>query len=202
MNRSDAVKAVIWLDQIAARAKAEAATIRATLDADAHAELAEHGTAPTWRLPDLATVALSVSHETAYVADEAEFVEWVGKQYPTEVQTVRRVRAAWQAEFLSSLEFAAPIAGDGVVALDPDTGWVVEGISMRPGGLPAGLTIRPTREAKQVYGAVAEQSLRRLALNAGPAVTVVLAELGEDELEAARRLAGSEPVGHLEPGEV
>lgn len=201
MNRADAVKAIVWLDQVAARAKLEAAAIRAAIEADAKAELAEQGTAPTWRLPDLGTVALSVSHEAVVVADEDAFTKWVAERYPTEVVQVLRVRPAWRAGFLDRAG-AYPAAVGELVAVDPETGEIVPGLVVRPGGQPVGITIRPSTEAKQVYAAVAERSLKRLALDAGPAVPTVLAELGGEEMAAAHRLAEAEPVGHLTPEEV
>jgi hypothetical protein len=168
MNRSEVTRAVLWLDQIASRAKAEATRLRAELEIEARNEWAEHGAAPTWRLPDIATVSLSVSKEAAYVEDRKAFTEWVGRRHPSEI--VPSVRLAWEQDFLSRL-----LVDDGY-ALSVE-GERIPGLGVRPGGRPVGITIRATTEAKAVYAAVAEQSLRRLAADAGPAVPVVLAEL-------------------------
>lgn len=170
MNRTELVQACIWLDQLAAQAKAERAKLAAQLSADARAEFEEQGTAPTWRIPDVAVVAASVSHEAAFVSDEKAFVEWMAKRFPSEVETVTRVRPAWQTAFLSGLQSA------GEVACAPD-GEVVPGVSVRPGGEFAGVSIRATGAAKEVFGRLAEHGLRRLALEAGPSVPVVLAEV-------------------------
>ena len=171
MNRADAIKTIVWLDQLAAAAKTEAAKVRADVLADARAEFEEQGMAPTWRIPDIATVAASVTHASVYVEDEAAFVAWVGKRYPTEVETKTVVRAAWQTGFLTR----AP-GSHGLVA-DPDTGEVVPGLNVRRGGEFSGISIRPTPAAKEVFAALAEHGLRELVAKAAPSTPVVLAEL-------------------------
>jgi len=171
VNRSDVVKGIVWLDQIAARAKAEAAKLREQLDDDARSEYEEQGTAPTWRMPDIATVALSVSKETVYVADEKAFTDWVAKRYPEQVYIETHVRPAWMVGFTSR------VVRDEEALVDPASGEIVPGLAVREGGRPLGISIRPTSEVKEVYAAVAEQALRQLAVSAGPSMPVVLAEL-------------------------
>lgn len=173
MNRTQIVQAVVFLDQLAAHAKAEGAKLRDQLTADARAEYEEQGTAPTWRIPDVATVAASVTHESVSVADEEAFTAWVKSRYSTEVEMVAKIRAAWLALFLSN----AKISGD--YAVDPFSGEVVPGLAVREGGRFSGISVRATSEAKAVFAAVAEQSLKKLALDAGPAVPVVLAEVSD-----------------------
>lgn len=173
MNRTDQVQAIIWLDQLAAAAKAECAKLRADLAADAQAEFDEQGTAPTWRIPDLATVSAAVSQAAVRVADEAAFTAWVAKRYPDAVETITRVREHWQADFLRR------VSGSVDVVDDPDTGEVVPGLAIRPGGQLAGVSIRVSGAGKQVFAALASEGLRKLALSASPAVPTVLAELGE-----------------------
>ena len=168
MNRGDLVKQAIFWDQVAAAAKAEGAEIRAMLYADAKADFEEHGTAPTWRIPDLATVAAAVSHQSVYVADEPTFAAWVAKRYPTEIET--RVRPAFVELVLKSANV------DGTLVSYED-GEVVPGLAVRPGGEFAGVSIRATREAKEVFSALASHGLRELAAHASPVVPVVLAEL-------------------------
>lgn len=176
MNRTQLTTAVIWLDAIAEAAKAKSAELRADLAADAKAEYEEQGTAPTWRIPDVATVSASVSHEAAYVDDERAFVRWVTERYPDEVVT--SVRPSWQKAFLS----AATIDGDSVA--DRSTGEVVPGLGVREGGRLTGVSIRATSDAKGVFAAVAEHSLKELAASAGPGVPVVLAELEATDASA------------------
>ena len=173
MNRSDLIKAVIWLDQVASQAKSEAAKLRDELAADARAEFDEQGAAPTWRIPDLATVAASVSHESAYVEHEAEFTRWVAERYPHNIAQV--VRPAFAKVLLESA--AIHYHGADLIAADPETGEVIPGVAVRPGGVFAGLSIRPTSAAREVFGALASHGLRELAAKASPAVPVVLAEL-------------------------
>lgn len=173
MNRTTAVQAIIWLDQLTAAAKVERAKLAADLAADARAELEEQGTAPTWRIPDVATVSSSVTHAAVFVENEAAFTAWVAKRYPTEVETVQRVRSAWLTGFLAKAPGAA-----GVVS-DPETGEVVPGLGIRRGGDFAGISVRATTEAKSVFAAVAQQGLRELA--AQHSGVVVLAELASAE---------------------
>lgn len=176
MNRTELVQAVVWLDQIAAHAIAEGAKLREQLTADARAEYEEQGTAPTWRIPDVATVAAAVSHESVYVADETAFTRWVMSRYPTEIETVSKVRTAWLADFLRTVTVEHGTI-DGQVAFDTSSGEWVSGLAVREGGRFAGVSIRATSEAKAAFGAVANHALRQLAATAGPAVPVVLAEL-------------------------
>lgn len=177
MNRTTTVQAIIWLDQLMAAAKVERQKLAADLAADARAEFEEQGTAPTWRIPDVATVAASVSHAAVVVDDEGSFTAWVAKRYPTEVETVQRVRPAWLTGFLAKAFGAA-----GVVS-DPGTGEVVPGLGIRRGGDFAGISVRATPEAKQVFAAVAQQGLRELA--AQHSGVVVLAELPAAEVPDA-----------------
>jgi hypothetical protein len=171
MNRTEVVRAVVWLDQLAARAKDESRKLREQLQADARAEWQEQGTAPTWRIPDVATVAASVTHESVVVEDMTALTRWMEQRYPTEVETVRSIRPAFLAGFLPR----AKPAGD--VVCDPETGEVIPGLGVREGGQFGGISVRVTAAAKEVFGALADHGLRELVAAAGPAVPVVLAEL-------------------------
>lgn len=156
MNRAETVRqALIW-EAAARKAYARAAVWRGQLDADARAELAEQGTAPTWRLPQLATVTLPVSQESIVVSDAEALTKWVQANHPDEVETVTRVRPAFEQRLLAEAE------PDGDVVTDGE-GTVVPGLSVRPGGVPQSLRFVPTRDAKQVLGEAAEQVLARVA---------------------------------------
>lgn len=170
MNRTQQTQAIIWLDQLAAKAKVESGKLRDQLSADARAELEEQGTAPTWRLPDVATISTAVSHESISVADEKAFTAWVEQRYPTEVETVKVIRPAWRTHLL------ATGVTEGEVVCLPD-GEVIPGLAVRPGGGFAGVTIRVAPAAKEVFAALAEHGLRELASTSGPHGAVVLAEL-------------------------
>lgn len=173
MNRTEIVRACIWLDQLAGHVKTERARLAAELAADARAEYEEQGTAPTWRIPDVATVSASVSHAAVYVADEESFTDWVAKRYPTEVETIQRIRSAWLADFLKRA------LGSVDVVADPDTGERVPGLGIRGGGQLSGISIRASAAAKEVFSIVARRGLERLAIEAGPDGPVVLAEIPE-----------------------
>ena len=164
MNRTQLVQAVVWLDAMAARAKAEAGKLRADLAADARAEFEEQGTAPTWRIKDVAAVSSSVSNAAVYVDDEPAFTAWVAKRYPTEIETITRVRPAWQGAFLNG------VPGAHGIVTDLDTGECVPGLAIRAGGEFVGISIRATAAAKEVFGTFAAAGLRQLAASAGPAI--------------------------------
>lgn len=152
MNRADAVKqAMIW-DAAAKKAYARAARWREALDADARAELAEQGTAPTWRLPELGQVTLPVSHEAVIVTDREELAKWVQVNRPAEVETVIKVRPAFEAHLLQ----AGRIDGEQVIDAE---GTVIPGLGVRPGGVPGTLTFRPSSAAKEALGQAAEAVL-------------------------------------------
>lgn len=154
MTRFETIRRTLIWEQVAAAAKARAAALREELTADARAEYAEQGTAPTWRLPDIGTVTLPVSKQSVYVADEAAVTEWVKAHYPEEVETLERVRPA----FLGALLAAVEPAGDVVCV--PLSGAVIPGLAVRAGGQPQSLSFRPSTAARAVAAAGAEQLLQ------------------------------------------
>lgn len=177
MNRSEVVRAVVWLDQVAEMAKVRSKEFRDQLAADARAEYAEQGTASTWRMPDLATVVMSVSSERTEVTNDVAFLDWVCARYPDKVETVSRVHVGWMERFLK--EARIHVDGERMYATDPETGEIVPGVSVRPGGVPLGVSVRVTAAAKEVFSKLATHGLQRLALEAGPAVPTVLAEVSD-----------------------
>jgi hypothetical protein len=172
VNRQDLITRTLMLEQVAAEARARAAKLREELAADARAELAEQGTAPTWRIPDIGTVTLPVSKETVYVSDEQALLEWVKAQPgdPTDViETVERLKPWYVHDLLTLVE---GIAED--VVIEPDTGESIPGLRMRPGGVPGSLSFRPSRDAQAVARAAAEKLVGDIELALGG--PVVLAE--------------------------
>ncbi|TDC48847.1 hypothetical protein E1258_27630 [Micromonospora sp. KC207] len=161
MNRTERVQEVLRLEGLADAAKKRAAEHRAALDADARAELEREGTAPSWRLPDIGTVALAVSKEAPVVADIEALTKWCLARYPGEVETVHQIRASFQTALLGR------VVCDGDVVVDPGTGEVVPGMAVRLGGMPQSLSIRPSRDARAVYAAAGAQMLDGLLLLAG-----------------------------------
>lgn len=171
MNRSDAIQQVLIWEQVAAAARAKATKLRDDLTADARAEYAEQGTAPTWRLPDIGTVSLPVSKETVYVADEQAFLDWAQQFHSGEVETVTRVRASFRALLL------AECRGEGDMVVWMREGALVPGLAVREGGQPGSLSFRPNAVAKAVAAAGAERLVESLEQQIGQ--PVVLAEPGE-----------------------
>ena len=174
MNRTAKVTQVVLLERFAAMAMRDAKEIRAELALDAAAEYAEQGTAATWRIPDVATVSAGVTHEAAYVRDQAAWAAWVADRFPTEAERVTVVRPAWQNTYLASVLIETGPDGE-YVAIDPPTGERLPGIGVRPGGEFNGLTIRVSAAAREVFDALAADRLARLELEA--TTPVVLAEV-------------------------
>jgi hypothetical protein len=172
VNRQDLITRTLMLEQVAAEAKARAGVLREQLAADALAELYEHGTAPTWRIPDIGTVTLPVSAERIYVRDEAELLKWC-KAHADEgdpadvIETIERVKPSYLAELLTLVEVV-----DGKVV--DDLGTVVAGLGVRAGGLPQALSFRPSKDAQAVARAAAEKLVGDIELALGG--PVVLAE--------------------------
>lgn len=158
MNRTERVQEVLRLEGLADAARKRAAVHRGVLDTEARAELEQHGTAPSWRLPDIGTVALAVSKEAPVVCDLAALTQWCLVRYPSEVETVPQLRAGFPAAL------AQRVVCEGDVVVDPRTGEIVPGMTVRPGGVPQTLSIRASRDARTVYAAAAEQLLEGLVL--------------------------------------
>lgn len=175
-NRTTKVTQVVFLERLAALALRDAKAVRAELALDAAAEYAEQGTAATWRIPDVATVSAGVTHEAAYVRDQAAWSAWVADRYPTEAERVTVVRPAWQSTYLSSV-LTEPGPDGEYVAIDPRTGERLPGVGVRPGGEFNGLTIRVSAAAKEVFDALASDRLALLELEATK--PVVLAEVSD-----------------------
>lgn len=171
MNRTKLVQGIVWLEQLSKRAVAEAAKLRAQLKDDARAEFEEQGTASTWRIPDIATVSTAVTHESVVVDNLAKLTDWVAARFPTEVVAQPTIRPAFLDQLLERL---TQHAGDGVVCL-VDTGEVIPGLTARAGGEFKGISISVTSVGREVFGALAEHSLRELVAKADQ--PVVLAEL-------------------------
>ena len=171
MNRTETTVAIVWLDLLAAKAKDEAAKLRADLEADARAEYDSGNGVPSWRVPDICTVSGSVSKQSVVVENEAAFLAWVKTRYPDAIRTVESVSSHWRDAFLDRAEV------DAETVSDPATGEVVPGVKVRPAGRFLGISVRTSTGAKQVLGAAAHEGLKHAALVAGPTGTKVLAEL-------------------------
>lgn len=163
MNRFEMARRVLLLEAAAAECKRRAAEVRAGLDEQARKELAEQGTAPTWRVPDVGTLSLPVSQETVYVKDEAAllaFVKTVEMDTAEAVETVERIKPWYIGELLKAVRVA-----DGQVI--DDLGTVIPGLAVRPGGQPMALSFRPNHDAKQVAAEAAGKLVDELAAGFG-----------------------------------
>jgi hypothetical protein len=159
VNRAERIAAVAALEQVAKAARAQAAAIRDELETEARVELERDGIAPTWRT-DVATLSLATSKSAVVVADPKVWLAWVSDRYPTEVETVRTVRSAWQDQFLSR-RVAAGADGDVV---DASTGEVVPGVRLDMGGQPIGVRVTPTTEGRKMLTAIAAGQLERIGI--------------------------------------
>lgn len=163
MNRQDLIRRVMLQEAMAAELAKRARADRDLLAADARAEFEKHGTAPTWRLPDLATVTLPVSKDTITVRDGAEFTAWVQRVRPEEI--VPTVNPAFQMALMASLRI------DGGRVIDAD-GTEIPGLAVRVGGQPKSLSLRAAPDAQAVLADAATVLVDRLQLD-GP---ITLAE--------------------------
>lgn len=161
MNRAEMTRRVLLLETAAAELRSRAAAVRADLNADARAELAEQGMAPTWRWPDIGTVSLGVSREAVVVDDEDAFLAWLRDEFPTEVERIERCRPA----FFTALSNFVAQAGEDVV--HTGTGQIVPGLRIRPGGDPLPLSFRLTAGAKAVAAEHAGKLVDQLAAGLG-----------------------------------
>jgi hypothetical protein len=147
---------VLRLEGVAAAATARALVYRNELTTEARAELEREGSAPTWRIPDMATISLGVSKEAVYVSNEVALLEWVTDRYPDQVVTVEQVRLVFRNRLLDE----AIINGNN--AVDKTTGEIIRGVAVRAGGVAGSLSIRPTHEAQIVFEAIGERTLDEL----------------------------------------
>lgn len=176
MNRTERLQEVLRLEGLAAAANARAMTHREQLAFEARDELAREGSAPTWRVPDLATITLAVSKETPYVRDEHLLLQWCKQRYPEQVETVEQVRGAFRQRLLVE----AIVSDDTVI--DAAIGEVVPGVAVRPGGVPQSLTIRASHAARAVYAAMGERTLEDI-------------DAGEAEPQGHLDMADLAPIG-------
>ncbi len=143
-TRADLAHRALFWDAVAGEAKTRAGVARKELDAQAKAEFAATGAAPTWRVPGVGTIPLSLTQDTVVVDDEHTYLEWVAEHHPSEVETVRRVRPAFDEVLRKSL------------AQEPRD---VPGLRFVPGGQPKGISVRASADAKASAGALAVQFL-------------------------------------------
>lgn len=153
MNRRERFSEVLRLEGRGAAARARAAALRSALEEEARTEYDRDGTAPTWRMRDLGTATLPISKETVMVVDPGALLKWCKERHPHQVHTVEEVYPSFQAVL------AAHCVAAGDVAALPDTGEVVPGLAVRPGGQPGSLTLRPATGVRWLYQQFGERWL-------------------------------------------
>lgn len=153
MSIADDAKTILLLESFADEARRLAGERRAALAERARKQLETDGIAPTWRLPEVATVTLTVTKTAAYVADEAKLLDWVYAKHPNEIEEVVRVRSAFLGQLLAS------VVVEGDVVADPETGEIVPGIGVRHGGRPDKLSIRAAAGVKAGMAELVTQML-------------------------------------------
>lgn len=157
MNRADLTKSILLYEQLAGAARDKAAAYRAELTTQAAAEYEQQGMAPSWKLPDVGRVVLPTTEAAAYVTDAGALLKWVAERFPGEIEEIVQVNSV----FAAALHKRVVVDEDRVVF--PDTGEIVPGYGVRPGGVAKSLTITPTADAKGVARAYAEGLLERFA---------------------------------------
>jgi hypothetical protein len=156
MNRADLIRQILLWERVAEQATARAAAFRQQLQADANAEFDEQGTAPSWRLPDVAQVVLPVSRTAPVVRDHETLAKWVNLTRPAEVEL--RVRPA----YVKALRDGARV--DGNVVTDRE-GTVIPGMEVRPGGNPGSVTLTPEAPAREAAAEAAGRVLDMVAVS-------------------------------------
>jgi hypothetical protein len=146
MNRSDLVTSIAYLEQVQAAIADRVSTLRETLAADARAEYQEQRTAPTWRIPDVATVSASVSRTAVVVDNAVTFARWVAERHPIGVE--QTVRTEWQKAFLKRLRVVDGEVCDG-------EGEIVPGLTVRKGGEFRSISLTVEGQAKDLLAEMA-----------------------------------------------
>ncbi|MFF5228426.1 hypothetical protein [Dactylosporangium sp. NPDC000521] len=151
VSRLDRVREVLRLEGLAAAAAARAAEVRASLQDEARAEYAREKTAPSWRMPDVATVSLSISKDAIVVSDADALIAWVKERHPHQIRTVttEQIWPGFQTQLLAD---CVP-TGEGDQVADPKTGEVVPGVAARKGGVPKSLSITAAKGVKDAFAA-------------------------------------------------
>jgi hypothetical protein len=157
MNRADMVRSIITWEQVSQEALRRAQDLRDQLAAMARAELENQGTAPTWRMPGLATVTLPVSKPSAAVENLPELTAWAASRMPHAVETITQIRPANLKALLAAVDLTGELPAT-------EDGELIPGVVIRPGGIPKALTVRTdkagavhlTAQAEQVVASIAE----------------------------------------------
>lgn len=159
-NRAERAQMAHFWDSVADDAKIRSQAIRQELTAEASAEFQRDGIAPTWRIPGFGSVPLNLTSDTVEVTDPDAYAKFVAERWPDEVESVLRVRKAFDGRLRAS----AVKRGDPPTTAD---GEVIPGLVFRPGGQPKGIQIRPDDQAKELAAHTAHAFLDSLLRSDG-----------------------------------
>lgn len=138
--RAQLAAEAVWWDAVADEARARSANVREQLDAQARQEFTRDGVAPTWRIPGIGTVPLSLTGDRVDVVDVAAYTEWVIAKHPDNIEITTQIRPA----FDKTLRAAAAKRKAACTA----DGEVIPGLLFVAGGAAKGIAIRATDDAK------------------------------------------------------
>lgn len=155
LNRAELARRATFWAAVADQAKLEAGRFRQLLEYQARQELADSGAAPTWRIPGFASVTLALSTDRVDVVDEAAYTAWVAARHPDNVETITRIRPA----FDNLLRTGAAKRG----AACDDQGEVIPGLAFVPGGAPKHLSIRISDTARDQVTEQAADAVNAIA---------------------------------------
>lgn len=161
MTIKDDVRNILILEAFATEATRIAATKRIALNEQARQQLETEGVAPSWTLPGVAKVGLSFTKQAAAVTDMVKLTDWMVAKHHDLTETIVQIRPTQLTRFLAELS-----TEDGV-PVDKETGEIVPGITIRPGGQPKSLSVIPDPGVKVT---ISDQVAQMLA-TAHPAVT-------------------------------
>jgi hypothetical protein len=145
-SRRERFHYVMRLEGLASAAKAAADKVRADLDEEARTEFQRTGAAPTWRMADIGIAALPVTKEAVVVSDVQALLGWCRANRPEQIRTVEEIEPAFEAWLLQNCVVS------GNKAVHPETGEVMPGLAVRPGGQPRSLSFRPDPGVKAAFG--------------------------------------------------
>lgn len=159
MNIAEETKHIIALEALAEEAKRVAAGKRQAIEAAARDELTGKGVAPSWAVPQVGKVWLSLTKQAAVVSDMAALSKWVADRHPEQMQLVAQIRPAFLGQLLAGLTI------DDDMAIDAN-GEIVPGVSVRKGGQPDKLTVKADPDVKRTVG----DTLAAMLATAHPAI--------------------------------
>lgn len=143
--------------------EAAATALRASLEADAEHEHAEHGVAASWRMAP-ATVTANIANTRVGLDDPQAFLRYLKERHPDEIVERLEPRAtAWVNRMRAALlPFAErdpeTLAPTGRI-VDAD-GVVVPGVSLWRGGRYLSASVKPNADHAAVLAAAAEYAVR------------------------------------------